>query len=175
MKVIMKRPPARLKRWVLRLVGIEPIKEKTKIRIDDWDTWSADYTLAQIIYPLLVRFKELNIGYPTPGDVIDREDVNYNNGNSCVDEECWDLILDELIWTFKQLQDEDSDNQFYFGEVDFQFKPLNEKDNNGKTLYALERGPNDTFQVDEEGLRQHYDRIQNGLRLFGKYYQHLWW
>jgi hypothetical protein len=28
--------------------------------------------------------------------------------------------------------------------------------------------------VDKEGLEKHQDRVDNGLRLFGKYYENLW-
>jgi hypothetical protein len=35
-------------------------------------------------------------------------------------------------------------------------------------------GPNDTYVCDYEGIRKVHDRIQNGFRLFGKYFQNLW-
>jgi hypothetical protein len=36
------------------------------------------------------------------------------------------------------------------------------------------RGPNDTKVYDWEGRKAYEARIQNGFRLFGKYYQNLW-
>lgn len=175
MKVNMKKPPGRFKRKLIRLLGFDSYRQNIKVHIDDWDTWSVDYTLAHIIYPLLIRFKKLNNGYLMLDNGIDREDVPDGKGDTCVEEECWDFVLDEMIWTFEQIQDETSDDQFYSGEIDFQFKELKEKDSDGDPLYALEHGPNDTFKVDDEGLRQHHERIDNGLRLFGKYFRSLWW
>jgi hypothetical protein len=50
-----------------------------------------------------------------------------------------------------------------------------EWDADGKVLmYESLKGPNDTFKVDREGMTKHQDRIDNGLRLFGKYFSGLW-
>jgi hypothetical protein len=38
----------------------------------------------------------------------------------------------------------------------------------------MQRGPNDTFKVDREGMEAHQQKIDNGMRLFGKYYGALW-
>jgi hypothetical protein len=35
-------------------------------------------------------------------------------------------------------------------------------------------GPGHTHQWDQEGHQKWADRMQNGYRLFGKYYQNLW-
>ena len=59
--------------------------QKTKIRVDRYDTWSMDHTLAPIILPMLVQLKETKHGYPS--DLTEQE---------------WDEILDEMIWAFAQ-------------------------------------------------------------------------
>jgi hypothetical protein len=38
----------------------------------------------------------------------------------------------------------------------------------------MKHGPNDTFKVDREGMEAHQQKIDNGMRLFGKYYGALW-
>jgi hypothetical protein len=38
----------------------------------------------------------------------------------------------------------------------------------------MKHGPNDTFKIDHEGRKVHRARIDNGMRLFGKYYGALW-
>ena len=38
----------------------------------------------------------------------------------------------------------------------------------------MKKGPNDTSHFDDEGYKKHQERITNGLKLFGKYYQALW-
>jgi hypothetical protein len=50
-----------------------------------------------------------------------------------------------------------------------------EWDDNGKaTMYQWVEGPNNTYKCDYEGIKVVETRIQNGFRLFGKYYQNLW-
>jgi hypothetical protein len=36
------------------------------------------------------------------------------------------------------------------------------------------KGPNDTYEVDWEGQRAYQERIANGFKLFGKYFESLW-
>jgi len=38
----------------------------------------------------------------------------------------------------------------------------------------MKKGPNDTFEVDIEGMKAYQARITNGFTLFGKYYEGLW-
>jgi hypothetical protein len=73
-----------------------------------------------------------------------------------------------MIWAFEQLVDEDSDSQFYSGECDI----LWEKKEGGHS--EMKSGPNDTFKIDREGMDAWNKRIDNGLRLFGKYFRNLW-
>ena len=40
--------------------------------------------------------------------------------------------------------------------------------------HQMVRGPDDTHKYDAEGHKIFMTRIENGFRLFGKYYQGLW-
>jgi hypothetical protein len=40
--------------------------------------------------------------------------------------------------------------------------------------YQMKDGPKNSYKCDYEGMRVVEARIQNGFRLFGKYYQNLW-
>jgi hypothetical protein len=72
----------------------------------------------------------------------------------------WDWILAEMIWAFEQKVDGESDNKFF-----------DHSTSNGKALWDKDYiGP----KFDKEGYTKHHDRMQNGFRLFGKYYQNLW-
>jgi hypothetical protein len=42
------------------------------------------------------------------------------------------------------------------------------------TMYNLQKGPNDTYKCDYEGMQVVQKRITNGFRLFGRYYENLW-
>ena len=148
MRVVLKKPKDR-QAWH-RFFGIDP-KTTTKVRIDDWDTWSLDYSLSQIILPLLERYKELNIGIPMKYETIDE----------------WNEVVDKMIWSFQQLKDDNWEDQYYTGTIDFVTKL------NDKGQYVLENIGD--FEADEEGLRKHYERIQEGLILFGEHFMDLWW
>lgn len=79
------------------------------IRIDPDDLFDMDYTLAQIILPMVKKLKQVKHGSPD----VENEDVpeplrsdchQLPNGN--VDEhyhERWDYVLDEIIFSFEYL------------------------------------------------------------------------
>lgn len=124
-------------------------KRKVVVRIDPYDTWSMDNTLALIIHPMLVQLKATNHGYfsSDPEDaphIGQDEGTDFTNDTKALDRYNW--IMDELIWTFAQLVDDEKEFQFY----------------DEKTGWDL------------EASRAYQDRIKNGLRLFGKYYRGLW-
>jgi hypothetical protein len=123
-------------------------KRKMKIRIDPYDTWSMDHTLAHIIHPMLVQLKNHHCGScqvdpeDTPHIEPDPEASKYDDPKV---HERWDWVLDEMIWTFESLTKDD--------EFDLFFKD---------------------GEWDMEGRDKYEERIKNGLRLFGKYYRGLW-
>jgi hypothetical protein len=41
-------------------------------------------------------------------------------------------------------------------------------------FYQMGKGPKDTYKCDYDAMKVVEARIQNGFRLFGKYYQALW-
>lgn len=169
-------------------------KRKINIHIDNWDTWSMDSTLSPIILPMLKQLKATKHG----SGVVDLEDVpeymrttnteDYDSQkcfdfyNESVIENGYDLharydwVLDEMIWAFEQLQpDYDWEEQYRSGEHDLVWVPSGSVNAKGKPLtYEMTKGPKDTYVCDYDAMSKHQDRINNGLRLFGKYYQTLW-
>jgi len=147
------------------------LEQKVEIEIDDYDTYSADYTLAKIIEPLLIKFSQNLYGAP----LVDNEDVPEELRASKQDSsetdsnlfKRWEWVLNEMIWAFHQ-KNYDWENQYYSGEHDTYFEDLD----NGYS--EMKRGPNDTFKIDKEGMQAHQARMNNGFRLFGKYYENLW-
>jgi hypothetical protein len=147
------------------------------IKIDSWDTWSMDSTLSPIILPMLKQLKATKHGAPhiddedVPPKLRANRDTRYKGNvdpdlhkmNDEVDKKFFkrfDYILDEMIWTFDQLSDWDNDGKFYDHTESRKIKDLN------KSVRAI--------KIDRVGLRKHNARIDNGLRLFGKYYRTLW-
>jgi len=152
------------------------------IKIDSCDTWSMDRTLAPIILPMLKQLKDTKHGAPFVDDGDVPEELKSTSAPPKENEwdtddnhfKRWDCVLDEMIWAFEQLCDEDHDSQFHTGVRDIKTVAC-EWDENGKpTLYTMEKGPNDTSHFDDEGYQKHNERIGNGLRLFGTYYRSLW-
>ena len=153
------------------------------VRIDKWDTWGMDHTLAQIILPMLLQLKASKHGAPNTDDIDVPKELWSTNAEPKENEhdtdsnhfKRWDWVLDEMIFAFRNKLDEGKwEDQFYTGEYDFQSKAT-EFDENGKPkLYQLVKGPNDTRKIDMKGLRAYQKRISNGFRLFGKYYENLW-
>ena len=157
-------------------------KRKVKIKIHSYDSWNADGTLAMVILPVLKQLQKDKHG----SGYVDHEDVpehlhgapgtEENNYTDPTIHERWDWVLNEMIWAFEQSQpDCDWEEQFRKGEIDFKFVDSEETDANGKALFAtMERGPNHTYECDYEGMEEYQKRIDNGTRLFGKYYRSLW-
>ena len=155
------------------------------VKIDYWDTWSMDSTLSPIILPMLKQLKESKHGAPFTDDEdvparlrsTTKAAVKSKKNDWDTDSnhfKRWDWVMAEMIWAFEQMCDEDSDAQFHTGESDIEWK-VSEYDKEGKPLlWEMGKGPKDTRKFDKKGYMKHHERIRNGTRLFGKYYQNLW-
>jgi hypothetical protein len=123
-------------------------QRKVEIRIDNYDTWSMDHTLAHIIVPMLKQLQATKHGAP----FVDDEDVPAKLRSTAAPKKKnkydtdanhfkrWDWAMDEMIWAFEQ---KISDSDFWFTM----------KTSDAKKWEA---------------------RKKNGYRLFGKYYDALW-
>ena len=173
--------PEWVERWANRITPIStairvvldfihpPIKY---VKIDRWDTWSMDHTLAHIILPMLKQLDKEKHGAPYTED----DDVpEYLRSHMAQPKENewdtdslhfmrWDWILAEMIWAFEQeLKDDDEAQFFDHSECGDEKFPWNEA---GQYISKI--------KVDEKGLEAHQKRKANGFKLFGKYYQNLW-
>jgi len=176
-----ERPNTLLYRFLLWIESRR--KRKIKIRIDRYDTWGMDTTLSMIILPMLKQLHETKHGAP----LVDDDDVPEHLHSTAAEPRenewdtdsnhfvRWEWVMEELIWTFTQLHpDTDWEEQYRSGEYDMRTVPC-EWDEDGKPkLYELKDGPNHTSKIDHDGKTAHQNRINNGLKLFGKYYQGLW-
>lgn len=164
-------------------------KRKQVIHIDRWDTWSMDHTLALIIAPMLKQLRDTTHGYheidPDDGPenlrVVERQDYDYQldlfdypkiDNERSIGELRWEFVLNEMIFAFEKLASEDWEAEFYSGNIDL--KSIKRVSDTGVVTYEIVSGPKDTFRVDHQGLAKVNARINNGLRLFGKYYRGLW-
>ena len=155
------------------------------VKIDRWDTWSMDSTLATIVLPMLKQLKKDKHGSP----IVELEDVpeymrtsnteDYSN-QACFEfynedtekkgydlHDRWDWVLNEMIFAFESYS-YDWEEKYRSGKHDIQWKKL--EDGHSEMV----SGPNDTYECDYEGMAKEQKRIDNGLRLFGTYYRGLW-
>lgn len=156
------------KAWCWFLDKIHP--PVNYVKIDYYDTWSMDSTLSPIILPMLKQLQATKHGSPfvddadvperlwstAPGarDGCNEWDTDNNH------HERWTWVMDEMIWAFTQLTMDDHEQQFWdHSGVDYSQPLLKQM---GKS------------KCDWDGLNAHNERIRNGTRLFGKYYQALW-
>ena len=151
------------------------------VKIDRYDTWSMDHTLANIILPMLKQLRDSKHGAP----YVDDEDVPKElwSIHSFPTEEYgtdgnhfkrWDWVLDEMIFAFECKNDDTWQEAFSSGVSDHKSVACKWDENGKATMYQMVDGPNHTYKCDYEGMKVVEDRIQNGFRLFGKYYQALW-
>lgn len=187
--------PEWVERWSDRLEpisrGIQWIGQRLYprieyVKIDRWDTWNMDHTLALIVLPMLRQLKDAKHGAP----LVDDEDVpehlrstaaapkenEWDTDSNHFDR--WDWVMGEMIFAFECKLDDSWENQFREGEIDMLWVPV---DANGNQVpkgehkyYQMQDGPNNTYKCDYEGMQVVQKRIDNGFRLFGKYYQALW-
>lgn len=92
-------------------------QRKIKVRIDNYDTWSMDHTLAHIIHPMLVQLQETKHGAP----LVDDEDVPEElRSTSCAPKQNeydvdnnhfrrWDWVMNEMIFAFESHINDDYD------------------------------------------------------------------
>jgi hypothetical protein len=147
-----------------------------KIHIDNYDTWNMNSTLSLIVVPMLKQLKATKHGMPWTDDEDVPEHLRSTNAPpkenewdiDALHEARWDWVLDEMIWAFEQ-DNAEWEEKYYSGEIDFQFEKIE-----GENFSRMVDGPNHTFKIDQEGIKKHYERIKNGRRLFGKYYDALW-
>jgi hypothetical protein len=139
-------PIARIAQWFYD-------KRKTKIRIDPYDTWSMDDTLAMIILPMLKQLKATKHGSPAVADEDVPEELRFAASEDPGHEfetdsnwhKRWDWVIDEMIWAFEQMVEDGNDDIYFKNGV-----------------------------LNVEGWKAHNKRIDNGTRLFGVYYRGLW-
>jgi len=162
---------------------IESKRKRTiKVRIDNYDVWSMDHTLAYIILPMLKKLKDNKHGAGFVDDEDVPEDLRSTNAPPKENEydtdanhfKRWDWVLDEMIQAFKCKVDDSWEDQYHSGVHDIVWE-VSSTDENGKPkLYQMKDGPKNTYKCDYEALEKHGKRNQNGYRLFGKYYSNLW-
>lgn len=156
------------------------------VKIDRYDTWNMDSTLGLIALPMLKQLQATKQGSPFVDDEDVPEELKSTSAPAKENEwdtdenhfKRWDYVLGEMIFAFEHKLNRDWEDAYRKGEHDILWVPV-DKDGNvvpkgEHKFYQMEKGPKDTYECDYDGMQIVEQRIQNGFRLFGKYYQGLW-
>jgi len=122
-------------------------ERKIDVKIDNFDVWNLDSTLAYVILPALKVLRDQKHGSPFVED-IDCPNIKNDADDTKSIEARWNYVLDQIIWSFEQVNS-DWEEQ-YFEKKD------------GK------------YSFDREGMKLHEEKMNKGFQLFGKYYSALW-
>ena len=152
------------------------------VKIDYWDTWSMDHTLGKIALPMLKQLKDKKHGSPCVDDEDVPEELKSTSAPAKENEwdvdgnhfKRWDWVMDEMIFAFEHHINKEWEEAYRSGEFDHKSVACEWYENGKPKMFRLEEGPKHTYKADYEGMRIVEERIKNGFRLFGKYYQGLW-
>ena len=124
-------------------------KRKIQVRIDKYDTWSMDVTLSYIILPMLKQLKETK---HSAADVDDKDVPKKLRSISSPKKKKNEIDHDPAGLIAK--------NDNWFARWDWVLDEM---------IWAF------SLHLEEDSWpEKHNKRMQNGFRLFGKYYQNLW-
>jgi hypothetical protein len=165
-------------------------KRKIKVRIDEYDTWSMDNTLAHIVLPMLKQLRDTKHGSPYVDQedvplelrLSEREDAVFNHGSydktlNATEEEIvaasekfhaqWKWVIDQMIWSFEQELGEDDEHKNYYDP----YEPNEhvESDDLFDSDYKRKMG-----KFNHKKYIVYHERKQKGFTFFGKYFQNLW-
>ena len=143
-------------KWGMRFSHIKPLnrlfdwieskrKDTVKVRVDRWDHFDAYAVIAAVTLPLLKQMR----GDLRGSALVDPEDVPEYALKDEEEEHLvharWEWVLDEIIWSMEQVQPNYIwEEQYYDTDPDYSKRDAHEK------------------------------RMENGYRLFGKYFMNLW-
>ncbi|HBT8980354.1 TPA: hypothetical protein MCM29_005093 [Klebsiella pneumoniae] len=143
------------------------------------DTWSLDSTLNPIILSALNKFKEVItdpsrkdwVGVPSLvlADLYPDHKGNYTDEQLEEGSKLWLEIIDKMIYAFN------TKNEPNLKDYAFSFNHNTKQKENGNVsleFSATNENEYSRYKVDEALYRT---KVEEGLVLFGKFYQCLWW
>jgi hypothetical protein len=153
-------------------------KRVVKVRVDYYDIWGMDHTIALIALPLLKKLKEKKQGSPHVDDEDVPEHLRSTAAPPLTEEEqhCgstdnnwhdrWEWVLNEIIWGFENMIADDAGDRQFSADKD----PAKPSDEPGISFKEMM----DRTTYDFEAYKAFSDRVQNSMCLFGKYLQGMW-
>lgn len=164
--------------WLYRLCEWihEKRKRRIRVKIDPWDTWSMDHTLSLIALPMLKDMRGSKHGAPFVDDEDVPEDLRSTAASPKEHEydtddnhfKRWDYVLDEMIWAHEQSAADSEPDFWIVAPEGMYFEPCADNSNLSEMKHDKEG------EFDHDAYSAYHERLKNGFRLFGKYYQALW-
>ena len=146
--------------------------KKCDVQVEYADDWSADWTIATMVLPLLKKVKENKQGAP----LVEDEDVpEHLRSTSAPPKENewdtdanyfkrWDYVLDEMLFAVQEIANHyENEPEVFVWPEENEHLPLMEQ----MRLSIKIPGA-------EEAFKAYHARVQNGCVLFGTYFTALW-
>jgi hypothetical protein len=166
-------------------------EREVHVVIHHYDTWNMDESLAHVVLPMLKQLKETKHGAPFV-DMPDRpehlqcykEPEDYETDKFHF--QAWDWVLGEMIFAFetKVGELENWEEMFHdtsevpdltsVGVGPAQLRLFPDEDGATEDYEFYEYKSLSKCKIDWNGRKKYQERISNGFRLFGKYYENLW-
>ena len=134
-----------------------PGEEHKKIEVDDWDIWNVDYTLACVIHPVLLKYRENLTGYPELWEdgMITSHNYDRQLHFDIFDEKVerdyllkkWKDIVDKMCRAFGMIVEKEAWEDTWMDKSYHEHK------------------------IEEA---KYYEAVDDGLALFAKHYHNLW-
>ena len=145
-------------------------QKKHGLYVNRRECFSLYYTIASFVLPRLKQFKKDTIAYPGSGEMDTPEK--------------WDAALDKMILAFEYIvEDEDwwigNPKYDYTRGLHLKFDPLIDEDDDyvetSEANFTEEDWVEDVRKAHNEEAKRRQLVIEEGLQLFAKWFQHLWW
>lgn len=139
--------------------------KKHNLYVNPRDTWSLDCTIAEYVLPRLKEYKKLTDVCPGIEDADTAEK--------------WDEILDKMITAFEYAV---SFDDWWIDDPRYDYSNgvrmvVEKRLDDGRRVTHIEE--EDWCEPIREAKNKEYERrqkvIEEGLQLFAKWFQHLWW
>lgn len=153
-------------------LGTFLVGKRALVKVDYWDIWSLDDSLAQVILPCLIKLKESKCGHGLVDDADVPEELgirstqckekwNPDHGWDPNSESRYTWVLDEMIFAMHHIVNSDWEEIFYWSQENKHKFP--------EVVEMIGSG-----EYDYKGSQKVQERIQRGCELFGKYFRSLW-
>lgn len=145
------------------------------------DMWSLDITLSPIIHSALIKFKECSANnkgipgkllfelYPDSKGDYSEEETDFASTE-------WDKILDKMIYAFNLKNEPKIGNYgFKFGHFEFEEQTEDEKAKGLHRMSPITVTNEEEYQRYRDDEDLHWQKVDEGHLLFGKFYRCLWY